>query len=99
MRDVFDRGYDCHASRRSELEQGARPPFAKGSMKKATPTPLRHRRNGSSPRLTRLIDEAPAGEHWLHEIKYDGYRMHARLEDARIQLLTVARAGRLVIFS
>src|SRR5579871_5107899 len=40
------------------------------------------------PQLTRLVDEAPAGKDWLHEIKYDGYRMHARIEDGRVQLLT-----------
>ncbi len=32
------------------------------------------------PQLTRLADEAPVGPDWLHEIKYDGYRMHARLD-------------------
>jgi bifunctional non-homologous end joining protein LigD len=31
------------------------------------------------PQLTRLVDEAPTGKDWLHEIKYDGYRMHARI--------------------
>jgi hypothetical protein len=31
------------------------------------------------PQLTQLVDTAPDGDHWLHEIKYDGYRMHARL--------------------
>jgi DNA ligase D-like protein (predicted ligase) len=40
------------------------------------------------PQLTRLVDEAPAGDDWLHEIKYDGYRMHARLHNGKIQLLT-----------
>jgi ATP-dependent DNA ligase len=35
------------------------------------------------PQLTRLVDEAPAGEGWLHEIKYDGYRMHARIDGER----------------
>ena len=40
------------------------------------------------PQLTRLTDEAPAGPGWLHEIKYDGYRMHARLIDGKAQLLT-----------
>ena len=40
------------------------------------------------PQLTRLVDEAPTGADWLHEIKYDGYRMHARIDDAKIQLLT-----------
>ena len=28
------------------------------------------------PQLTRLVDEAPTGPGWLHEIKYDDYRMH-----------------------
>ena len=40
------------------------------------------------PQLTRLADEAPAGSDWLHEIKYDGYRMHARLDHGKVQLLT-----------
>ena len=26
------------------------------------------------PQLTRLVDGAPAGHGWVHEIKYDGYR-------------------------
>jgi ATP-dependent DNA ligase len=38
--------------------------------------------------LTRLADEAPEGKDWLHEIKYDGYRMHARIDGDKIQLLT-----------
>ena len=36
------------------------------------------------PQLTRLVDEAPAGAGWLHEIKYDSYRMHARMKRACI---------------
>jgi ATP-dependent DNA ligase len=32
------------------------------------------------PQLTELVDVAPDGPDWLHEIKYDGYRMHARLD-------------------
>ena len=40
------------------------------------------------PQLTRNGDEAPAGDDWLHEIKYDGYRMHARLDSGKIRLLT-----------
>jgi len=31
------------------------------------------------PQLARLVDDAPAGKDWLHEVKYDGHRMHARL--------------------
>jgi ATP-dependent DNA ligase len=40
------------------------------------------------PQLTRLVDEAPMGKEWLHEIKYDGYRMHARIEGAKVKLMT-----------
>ena len=40
------------------------------------------------PQLTRLVDEAPTGDGWLHEIKYDGYRMHARIDGRDIKLLT-----------
>jgi ATP-dependent DNA ligase len=29
--------------------------------------------------LTKLVDQPPDGPDWLHEIKFDGYRMHARL--------------------
>ena len=40
------------------------------------------------PQLTRLVDEAPDGSRWVHEIKYDGYRMHARIDGGDIRLLT-----------
>jgi DNA ligase D-like protein (predicted ligase) len=43
---------------------------------------------GIKPQLTRLVDDAPAGGGWLHEIKYDGYRMHARIDGRDIKLLT-----------
>jgi DNA ligase D-like protein (predicted ligase) len=40
------------------------------------------------PQLCKLVDAPPRGPEWLHEIKYDGYRMHARLDRGRAQLLT-----------
>ncbi|MBN8958312.1 MAG: hypothetical protein J0H17_17365, partial [Rhizobiales bacterium] len=45
------------------------------------------------PQLTRLVDEAPAGSTWLHEIKLDGYRMHARIDGGDIRLLTRTGLG------
>jgi ATP-dependent DNA ligase len=30
----------------------------------------------------------PAGPGWLHEIKYDGFRMLARRDDERVRLFT-----------
>ena len=35
------------------------------------------------PQLCKLVDEPPDGSEWLHEIKYDGYRIHAALTAAR----------------
>src|ERR1700746_1810597 len=40
------------------------------------------------PQLTQLVETAPDGDQWLHEIKYDGYRMHARLDRGAVKLLT-----------
>jgi ATP dependent DNA ligase domain len=40
------------------------------------------------PQLTQLLDAAPEGDQWLHEIKFDGYRIHARLDRGAVKLLT-----------
>ncbi|MGH6680916.1 MAG: hypothetical protein ACREDL_18775 [Bradyrhizobium sp.] len=40
------------------------------------------------PQLTELVDAAPHGDEWLHEIKFDGYRRHARLDRGAVKLLT-----------
>lgn len=40
------------------------------------------------PELAALVKAAPEGADWLHEMKLDGYRMHARLEAGRVNILT-----------
>jgi len=40
------------------------------------------------PQLATLVPEAPEGDDWLHEIKYDGYRVLARIERGRARLIT-----------
>jgi bifunctional non-homologous end joining protein LigD len=40
------------------------------------------------PQLTQPVDAAQEGEEWLHEIKFAGYRMHARLDRGDVRLLT-----------
>ena len=40
------------------------------------------------PSLATLREEAPSGEGWVHEIKFDGYRMQARLDRGKVRLLT-----------
>ena len=41
-----------------------------------------------APSLAALSDKAPSGSSWLHEIKFDGYRMETRLEHGKVRLLT-----------
>jgi len=40
------------------------------------------------PCLATLQDKPPAGETWLHEVKFDGYRLQARIKDGKATLLT-----------
>jgi len=40
------------------------------------------------PALATSIDKVPSGERWLHEIKFDGYRVQVHLRDAAITVFT-----------
>jgi len=39
-----------------------------------------------TPQLATVAAEAPSGNEWLHEIKFDGYRILAHLRGARVEL-------------
>src|SRR5437764_3727902 len=41
-----------------------------------------------APQRIQLVDAAPQGDEWLHEIKFDCYRMHALLDRGAVRLLT-----------
>ena len=43
--------------------------------------------------MTALVDAAPEGDQWLHEIKFDGCRMHARRDRGEVRLLTCTGLG------
>src|SRR6516164_1377168 len=40
------------------------------------------------PQLAKLVENSPDGPDWLHELKLDGYRMHARLDAGKAQIMT-----------
>jgi bifunctional non-homologous end joining protein LigD len=40
------------------------------------------------PQLCKLLDRPPAGDGWVHEIKFDGYRIQARVESGSVTLRT-----------
>ncbi|MDX6749058.1 DNA ligase D [Geminicoccaceae bacterium 1502E] len=41
-----------------------------------------------APQLATLVEAAPRGEAWLHEIKLDGYRLLCRIEEGKVRLLS-----------
>ncbi len=52
-----------------------------GAQRRAMPKAL-------APQLATLASTAPDGEDWIHEIKYDGYRMLAHLDRGSVRLLS-----------
>ncbi|MET0359754.1 MAG: DNA ligase D [Pararhizobium sp.] len=40
------------------------------------------------PALATLKPKAPSGDRWIHEIKFDGYRLQARIDKGTVRLLT-----------
>lgn len=41
-----------------------------------------------SPQLAVLAESPPSGDQWLHEIKFDGYRIQARIKNGEVELIT-----------
>jgi bifunctional non-homologous end joining protein LigD len=67
------------AKKAAKGRAGAMP---EGAPKAALPTHL-------APELATLVDKAPASrEDWIFEIKFDGYRMLARIEGKDVRLVT-----------
>jgi bifunctional non-homologous end joining protein LigD len=53
----------------------------KGARKAALPAFV-------EPMLASLVSSPPGGPRWIHEIKFDGYRLQARVEAGRVKLMT-----------
>ena len=70
-------------------------PVVKRSAAQAKTSGAGQRRDAASPlprwippQLCLPVETAPSGPQWLHEIKLDGFRIAARVEGGRVQLLT-----------
>jgi bifunctional non-homologous end joining protein LigD len=61
--------------------------------KAASGSAVRGARKGPMPRVLRpqlatLVTEPPDGDGWLHELKFDGYRILGRVQDGRARLIS-----------
>jgi len=70
-----------HAGGASESD----PPAPEPAPAQSTGTPLP---TDAPFQLATLVTRAPDGDEWVHEVKYDGYRLHAALEAGKARVLT-----------
>ena len=89
------KGHDEHAREgvgAPEIEQeGATPPPRKEARATRAPVPGAVRSampEKQAPQLCTLVTVAPAGDEWLSEVKLDGYRFLAAIDQGVVRLLT-----------
>ena len=41
-----------------------------------------------APQLATLVSDPPQGEEWIHELKFDGYRVLCELKDGKVRIIT-----------
>ncbi|HYQ97466.1 MAG TPA: hypothetical protein VEO92_03795, partial [Candidatus Nitrosocosmicus sp.] len=86
-----------NASARADSKDSEREPDPRGARrkgnKKAIAALIERARKSPlpefvAPQLATLVDRVPQGDDWLHEIKFDGYRILCRISDGNICLIT-----------
>ena len=93
-----DRGLQTQRAFREELraQSKAKESRVRSKAKANSRAVRRHSRGRPSdsppdfvpPSLATLHSAPPSGPEWIHEIKFDGYRIEARLDHGKVQLLT-----------
>ncbi len=88
--DVSDAGRQPQAKAAPKASRAAKSNTAPKTARKTTPkAPQRDALpDFVPPCLATLQEKPPAGERWLHEVKFDGYRLQARIENGALRLLT-----------
>jgi bifunctional non-homologous end joining protein LigD len=59
-----------------------------GRAKAAKPKKVSSMPRFVEPQLCKLVEDAPTGRGWAHEVKFDGYRLQLRVEDGKAVLRT-----------
>ena len=79
-----DRDWVWHSNR----EDNEKPPIRSVPLERLPGARKGPMPESIKPQLAAFSDKAPEGDEWLHEIKYDGYRLLARIEDGTVRLIT-----------
>ena len=80
---VWDSKKGLAPALRAEKKRAATPKARPAAKPKSAPMP-----DFIEPQLCRSLDRPPAEPGWVHEIKFDGYRIQARIEDGKAVLRT-----------
>jgi bifunctional non-homologous end joining protein LigD len=86
----LDKASSSFTSGRSmdEIAAGARTPVKRKENPKHQQALKRLIERYPEVQLATLVDEAPAGEKWVHEVKFDGYRLLGFLHEGEVSLRT-----------
>ncbi|UHQ18740.1 DNA ligase D [Lysobacter sp. KIS68-7] len=79
-RKVARKATDVAPKRRRKVDWAAKAAGLAGAKKAAL------RNEAFEPQLAKLGDSAPKGPQWIHEVKWDGYRLVATLVDGKARL-------------
>ncbi len=80
-----DRVWD---SQRGEIAPDRPAPVPAGNWQRPRAARKRKMPEVIAPQLATAVERPPEGDEWLHEIKFDGYRLLARIEDGDVRLIT-----------
>ena len=96
---VSDRNMESLATGKSKVwkSKGAKEaPSPEPAKAKAKLLPKRSKKKAGAlappkfiaPQLATLVSKPPEGTNWVHEVKFDGYRLEARIDHAEVNLIT-----------
>ena len=79
-------------SNREEKVEKKKAPAKKAPVQKAVAAPEGARKAKLpakvAPQLATLVSDPPQGEEWIHELKFDGYRVLCELKDGKVRIVT-----------
>ncbi|KQO77576.1 DNA ligase D [Rhizobium sp. Leaf262] len=81
---VWDSSKGLAAEQRKEDDKPSRKSTKNGSAKRSSSSLP----DFVSPQLCVILDRPPASQGWIHEIKFDGYRIQMRVENGNVSLKT-----------